>query len=96
MYDTAKLIVHNQLYKKYAFLIIHGIAALIIHNLWYRHNRRQRHRHSFAPGGRVRNFEIILKNSWDSTDILFEATRLAGEGEIPTRVNKVAACGNGK
>jgi hypothetical protein len=48
------------------------------------------------PVGSVRNFEIILKNSWDSTDILFEDTRLAGEGEIPTRVNKVAACGNGK
>jgi hypothetical protein len=50
----------------------------------------------FHPVGSVRNFEIILKNSWDSTDIIFEDTRLAGEGEIPTRVNKVAACGNGK
>lgn len=50
----------------------------------------------FHPVGSVRNFEIILKNSWDSTDILFEDTRLAGEGKILTRVNKVAACGNGK
>jgi hypothetical protein len=50
----------------------------------------------FHPVGSARNFEIILKNSWDSTDILFEVTRQAGEDEIPTRVNKVAACGNGK
>jgi len=50
----------------------------------------------FHPVGSARNFEIILKNSWDSTDILFEDTRLAGESEIPTRVNKVAECGNGK
>jgi hypothetical protein len=50
----------------------------------------------FHPVGRIRPFEITLKNSWDSTDILFEDTRLAGKGEIPIRVNKVAACENGK